>query len=316
MNKCLNCGSETDNKYCNAICMRQHISEVGIPKDSVKKRCETNKAKWKQFTVRCHKCNDHFDISEYNVTEPKKEKYFCSRSCANSRTWSDTDKLKMSLSAKSSETIKIANKKNGEVRSKPSIEKTCKHCELKFSVRAFKSNQQFCSKACYRQSDKQKSCGGYRKGSGSGKAGWYKGYWCDSSWELAWVMYNIDYGNNFKRNSLSFNYFYNGKISKYLPDFIMDGVYYEIKGYVTERSKAKTEQFKDNLIIVDKEKIKPYLEYAVKIYGKDFIKHYENNPHNELTKTCLICGKPCKEKNVVCSRRCSGLLVSQLADKK
>lgn len=27
--------------------------------------------------------------------------------------------------------------------------------------------------------------GGYRKGSGRGKKGRYKGYWCDSSWELA-----------------------------------------------------------------------------------------------------------------------------------
>lgn len=25
------------------------------------------------------------------------------------------------------------------------------------------------------------------------KHGWYKGFWCDSSWELAFVMYNIDH---------------------------------------------------------------------------------------------------------------------------
>jgi len=35
--------------------------------------------------------------------------------------------------------------------------------------------------------------GGKRIGSGRGKSGWYKGYWCDSSWELAYVIYNIDH---------------------------------------------------------------------------------------------------------------------------
>ena len=30
---------------------------------------------------------------------------------------------------------------------------------------------------------------------GYGKHGWYKEYWCDSSWELAYVIYNLDYRN-------------------------------------------------------------------------------------------------------------------------
>lgn len=33
------------------------------------------------------------------------------------------------------------------------------------------------------------NAGGYRPGSGIGKQGWYKNYWCDSSWELAYVIY-------------------------------------------------------------------------------------------------------------------------------
>lgn len=37
-----------------------------------------------------------------------------------------------------------------------------------------------------------KSMGGYRKGSGVGKSGWYNGIYCDSSWELAYVIYHID----------------------------------------------------------------------------------------------------------------------------
>ena len=44
-------------------------------------------------------------------------------------------------------------------------------------------------------SDKMKKVGGggYRKGSGRRKKGWYKGFWCDSSWELAWVIYQIEH---------------------------------------------------------------------------------------------------------------------------
>jgi len=49
----------------------------------------------------CPKCN-----SEHN-----KKGSFCSRICANSRSWSTEDKLKKSESAKNSEKLKIANKK-------------------------------------------------------------------------------------------------------------------------------------------------------------------------------------------------------------
>ena len=39
--------------------------------------------------------------------------------------------------------------------------------------------------------------GGKRHGSGRGKKGWYKGYYCDSTWELAWVIYQLDHGVKF-----------------------------------------------------------------------------------------------------------------------
>ena len=42
--------------------------------------------------------------------------------------------------------------------------------------------------------------GGLRHGSGRGKKGWYKGYWCDSTWELAWVIYQLDNGKVPVRN--------------------------------------------------------------------------------------------------------------------
>ena len=45
-----------------------------------------------------------------------------------------------------------------------------------------------------------------------GIKGWYKGFWCDSSWELAYVIYNLDHGIEFRRNTEKFEYEYCGKI--------------------------------------------------------------------------------------------------------
>ena len=117
--------------------------------------------------------------------------------------------------------------------------------------------------------------GGYRKGSGRGKKGRYKGFWCDSSWELAWVVYNLDNNIFFERNTEFFEYIYLGETHKYLPDFKIGKKYFEIKGYLTEQSICKINSFKGHLEIIDKYKIKPFLEYVINKYGKDFIKLYE-----------------------------------------
>lgn len=65
--------------------------------------------------------------------------------------------------------------------------------------------------------------GGYRHGSGHGKHGVYKGYQCDSSWELAYVIYNLEHDIKFERNRDRFLYNLNGKSHYYTPDFICDG---------------------------------------------------------------------------------------------
>lgn len=73
--------------------------------------------------------------------------------------------------------------------------------------------------------------GGRRQGSGRGKQGWYKGIWCDSSWELAWVIFNLEHNISFTRYSGFFEYEFEGKKHKYYPDFLMtDGTIVEIKG--------------------------------------------------------------------------------------
>jgi hypothetical protein len=252
----------------------------------------------------CKKCGKEFEQSKGLIS-------YCSLECRNSRVWSEEDKYKKSESAKKSDKVKIANNLIAKEFIKERVGKKCEVCDKTMNLLPSKQHQLFCSTKCYKLSENQKNCGGYRKGSGVGKSGWYKSYWCDSSWELAWVIYNLENNILFERNKKSFEYVHDNKILKYFPDFVISGVYYEIKGYVTEKTISKINQFSGELIIIGKKEIKPYIKYVTEKYGYDFIKLYENNPHNKISKTCLICGKLCKEKNVVCSRSCSGKLVKK-----
>jgi hypothetical protein len=52
---------------------------------------------------------------------------------------------------------------------------------------------------------KERNLGGYVKGSGRGKKGWYKGIFCDSSWELAFVIFCLETNKKIKRNELDIN---------------------------------------------------------------------------------------------------------------
>ena len=110
---------------------------------------------------------------------------------------------------------------------------------------------------------------------GRGKKGWYKGIFCDSSWELAFVIYHLDHKLPIKRCTESLPYVFEGKQRKYYPDFIVDDTIYEIKGYETEQSKTKQILY-PHIKLIDKDSIKMYLEYVVETYTKDFTSMYED----------------------------------------
>jgi hypothetical protein len=237
MNKCLSCGKKVKNKFCNTSCQNK-VQWKGKKKSElqIEQMKLTNSKKWKFFNVNCYKCERDFEIKEYNVDTPKKEKYFCSRSCANSRSWSEDDKLKRSIVAKNSEKVKISNKKSGKLRlgicygggiRKKAIERIiskCLHCneDIEHKINEPKKYHKECWLKC---------SGGFRQGSSRGKSGWYKGYWCDSSWELAWVIYNLENDIDFERNKIGFKYIFEGKESLFYPDFIIKGEYIEIKNF-------------------------------------------------------------------------------------
>ena len=76
-------------------------------------------------------------------------------------------------------------------------------------------------------SEAMKKYGGYRIGGGRGKKGWYKGFFCDSSWELAFVIYCLDHKIKIERKTTKLDYIFNGKVygnasQKYKPRFPVD----------------------------------------------------------------------------------------------
>ena len=121
---------------------------------------------------------------------------------------------------------------------------------------------------------KERKLGGYIPGSGRGKKGWYKGFFCDSSWELAYVVYCLEHNIDIKRNSEKRQYIWQDKIKNYIPDFIVEGSLTEIKGFKTEQWLAKLESNKDIKVLYEKD-LESIIKYVIDKYGKDFIMLYE-----------------------------------------
>ena len=123
----------------------------------------------------------------------------------------------------------------------------------------------------------KKTNGGVRKSIIPYKRGYYKGYHCDSSWELAYVIYNIEHNITFEQCHESFSYEYENETHKYYPDFKEGDVYVEIKNFNSKKFIAKLEQFPFKIKVLYKEDVKPYLDYVISKYGEDFTKLYETN---------------------------------------
>ena len=116
---------------------------------------------------------------------------------------------------------------------------------------------------------KNKKSGGYRINSGKGKQGWYKGIFCDSSWELAFLYYYLEHNLKIERCKEIRKYIINGEEHKYIPDFVTDQGIIEIKGYMSEKSKQKSFQNPDIKILMYDD-IKFYLDFVIKRFGKNF----------------------------------------------
>ena len=115
-----------------------------------------------------------------------------------------------------------------------------------------------------------KKSGGYRHGSGRGKKGWYKGIFCDSQYELGYLIYCLDHNIPIQRNTEYYIYTYNGKQHKYLPDFLVNDELIEIKGYYQAINDIKLASVKNKKIkILYPKDLKFVSEYLLKKYNKD-----------------------------------------------
>lgn len=209
---------------------------------------------------------------------------FCCKSCANSRDWSPEDKLKKSISAKKSDRvlsnnkkiaknrlIGLAGKRHRNIENWENVE--CVHCKSIFS-KLKSSKRKTCSRECAKH-----VMGGLRKNSGIGKSGWYKGFWLDSTYEMAFLYFNLKNQISIERCKQSFEYIdpKTNRKRKYHPDFIVNGQIIEIKGYHTDIVDIKAQTC--NAKVLYKEDLKEIFEFVEMDTGlliKDLHKLYEN----------------------------------------
>ncbi len=155
--------------------------------------------------------------------------------------------------------------------------------------------------------------GGYRKGSGRSKSGYYKGIYCGSTYELCWMIHALDNNVKFSR--------FEGIITdgnlKYIPDFILEDskTIIELKGYEPQESVDKKTRLAERLgytvVVLRKNDLQDVFDYVENKFGtKKFYTLYDGyKPHYEYD--CSQCGdkvlrdKQSKKSLVFCSRSCS-----------
>lgn len=125
--------------------------------------------------------------------------------------------------------------------------------------------------------------GGYRKGSGCGHEGWYKGIFCDSSWELAFLIYYLEHNLYIERCKEKRKYIFENIEHTYIPDFITNDGIIEIKGFKTKQSEAKRIQNPDIKYLYGND-IKYCLDYTINKYGNKFWEVLYENKEDELQR--------------------------------
>lgn len=306
MYTCNICNFETENKH-----------QLGAHKTT--KHTIVKQHKKKQFIKNCLKCNKEFSVTrsaKFNFRAPKQELKYCSRLCANSREWTNEQKIKVSESCKNSEKVKkansikrIASKVNKSYIIKESICIACGNLfksEVKFECKAPRKT---CSEKCFK-----KISGGYREGSGRSKHGYYKGIYCGSTYELIWVIYRLDHTLSCER----FPTFIEGNGIKYYPDFFdsVTNTIIEIKGYEkNEKVNQKNELAKEkgyNVVVLRKEDLQKEFDWVKNNYNYKDVSELYDNYKPKYSYECSFCkkeffrNKKATTIKIFCSRSCAG----------
>jgi hypothetical protein len=277
------------NFYCSRICEKL---------DKQKRNVLNNE------TVPCKKCSALFVRNK----KLKRQKQYCSVTCANSHIWTLESRKKLSESAKHCAAQKRGNFPSEKERL---TERKCKNCNVLFLAKKH-SPKGYCSANCCKITRKyNKNLGGYREGSGRAKTGYYKGIYCGSTYELAFLIWNLDQHANIKRCEKTFLY-NNGR--KYHPDFEIDEEIIEIKGYHTPdvdlKEKAVLEQ-QFRYRILYKKDIQHMIDYVKTKHKIKYLPElYETAPIYRFVYICASCGSEIKcnvkrkSEYKFCSRKC------------
>lgn len=218
------CDQHIINKYgtidvYNQLRTRNHENAGKKRSETLAKKKQVILDQWIAEQHTCEKCGQIMTV-KYGSGR------FCSRQCANSRERPSNVKDKISATIKET----ISTKNSGKVKLK---ECTCIVCGNTFYNRIVrKACSDNCRKVIYKNNALNNKLGGPSEVSSYGKRGKYKGIHCDSTYELAFLIYCLDHDIEIIRNEKPFNYLLNGKHRRYYPDFYLpkNDLYVEIKG--------------------------------------------------------------------------------------
>jgi len=203
---------------------------------------------------KCKKCDLEFEPVKGLIN-------YCSLKCRNSREVSYDTKLK------TKNTLLVFFKSNPKKikleKDKKKFDICCSYCSLKFTSKYPKKKT--CSEVCLKALQQQNASRQLKHG--YGKFGYYKGIWCDSTYELIFLLNNP----LAKRNELRIPYINSqGILSTYVPDFIYNDIIYEVKGRMDDNVMLKYNAAKElNIDIILLNDIKYFKEYE-KIFKRKF----------------------------------------------
>ena len=241
----------------------------------------------------CPKCN---------ISHSKTGTY-CSRTCANSRG-PRTEEFKKILKEKM--TGRIGHSIGRLIA--PREDRDCIGCSKTFKVKVA-SDKKYCNNDCWKQHS-----GGYRIRSGRSNAGYYKGIYCGSTYELCWVIHSLDHGIGFTR----FNSLLEKNGLKYYPDFLLaDGkTIIETKGFEkqesVDRKTALAELFGYTVKVLRKNDLQYAFDYVREKYSVTEYQTLYDGYKPKYNYVCSCCStefsrdKKLKTDVVFCSRTCAG----------
>jgi hypothetical protein len=228
------------------------------------------RSKYEQNPKSCAQCSKILSYEE-------RRKKFCSSSC--SASFNNKGRVVIY-----SEEAKQKLRKIGEAIGKQSYyklgktihNKICIICSISFET----TYQTKLNKTCSHQCKKRwHAINNPRQNKTFGKCGYYKGIYCASSWELAFLIYNTDLGKDIQRCNLTFDYIMNEQARIYFPDFLMEDKIYEVKGRELDDVALKTQAVVDagyQIELIRKKEINPIIKFLKEKYKvKDLTELYD-----------------------------------------